>query len=76
MPTTMKTRFYLILAAAAVLASCSRQEVEVNEPAGHTYRFELIDSGTKAVLGEEGVFWDPGDLLKGLLPCCFAPRKP
>ena len=59
----MKTSFYLILAAAAVLASCSRQEVEVNEPAGHTYRFELIDGGTKAVLGEEGVFWDPGDQL-------------
>ena len=59
---TMKTKCLMTLAAvAAALVSCSRQEAEVETPAGHVYRFELVDGETKATLSEEGVFWEPGD---------------
>ena len=60
----MKTRFIMALAAsAAALISCNREEVEMTDPAGHVFRFELVDGETKATLGEEGVFWDIDDEL-------------
>lgn len=58
----MKTRFFMAMAAAAaVLVSCNREEVEMTDPAGNVYRFELVDGETKATLGEEGIFWDIDD---------------
>ena len=60
----MKTRFFMAMAAAAaVLVSCNREEVEMTDPAGNVYRFELVDGETKATLGEEGIFWDIDDEL-------------
>ena len=58
----MKTRFFMALtAAAAALVSCNREEVDMTDPAGNVFRFELVDGETKATLGEEGVFWDIDD---------------
>ena len=52
-------------AAAAVLISCQREELEeikpAAEPSGRTYRFELSEGETRATLSEEGVFWEAGD---------------
>ena len=60
----MKTRIFMAMAAAAAaLVSCNREEVEVTDPAGNVYRFELVDGETKATLGEEGIFWDIDDEL-------------
>ena len=60
----MKTRFFMTLAAvAAALVSCQREEVEVADPAGHVYRFELQYGETRATLGEQGVFWEAGDAI-------------
>ena len=69
----MKTRIFnwlTLTAVVAVLASCSREEMEVvtpvtpetpATPSGQVYHFELIDGETKATLGEDGVYWEAGD---------------
>ena len=53
--------FITLAAAAAVLLSCNQKEMEVAGRYGVVYRFELLDGGTRATLGEEGVFWETGD---------------
>ena len=50
-----------MVAAVAALVSCQRQEMEVTDPAGTVYRFELMEGETRATLGEEGVLWDIDD---------------
>ena len=60
----MKTRIFMAMAAAAAaLVSCNREEMDVTEPAGNVFRFELVDGETKATLGETGVLWDLDDEL-------------
>lgn len=69
----MKTRIFnwlTVTAVVAVLASCTREELEVvapvapetpASPSSQVYHFELIDGDTKATLGEDGVYWEAGD---------------
>ncbi len=71
----MKMRIFnwlTVTAVVAVLASCTREELEVvapvapetpASPSSQVYHFELIDGDTKATLGEDGVYWEAGDYV-------------
>jgi hypothetical protein len=50
--------FMTMVAAAAALVSCTREETEVNEQTEYVYRFELVEGETKATLDNEGVWWE------------------
>lgn len=66
----MKKIAFLMTAAAAVLISCQREEMEVIQPAeptGYVYHFGVSEGETKATLGDDGVFWAAGDQV-GLYP--------
>ena len=50
-----------LVAAAAALVSCTREETEVNDQTEFVYRFELVEGETKATLDNEGVWWEADD---------------
>ena len=52
--------FITVVAAAAALVSCTREETEVNDQTEFVYRFELVEGETKATLDNEGVWWEAG----------------
>ena len=60
-----KTFFPLVMAALAaspVLFSCTEKEQEVSvENKLYEYRFELAGDDTRALLNDDGVFWEAGD---------------
>ena len=57
------SNWFVLVAFAAFLLSCTREEIaEVDSP-GLVYRFALAETGTKATMGEDGVFWEAGDKM-------------
>lgn len=57
------SNWFVWLVFAAVLLSCTRESVTEADSTGLVYRFALAESGTKATLGDEGVFWEAGDKM-------------
>ena len=65
MQTMKKTVYPLVMAALAafpVLFSCTEKEQEVSvDNHRFEYRFSLAEDATRALLNDEGVFWEAGD---------------
>ena len=63
--TMKKTVFPLVMAALAafpVLFSCTEKEQEISvDNHRFEYRFSLAEDATRALLNDEGVFWEAGD---------------
>lgn len=70
----MKTRYFLLLAAMGLLASCTKEAdaPQINEEVttcGKTYLTVNLDTATKTYLGDDGtsthkVYWSNGDKIK------------
>ncbi|MBO4557270.1 MAG: tyrosine-protein phosphatase [Bacteroidales bacterium] len=56
-------RLLVWLAFAAAMLSCTREELAEPTPQSFVYRFTLAETGTKATMGEDGVFWEAGDQM-------------
>ena len=57
------SNWFVLIAFAAFLMSCTRVEIEEADSTGLVYRFALAEIGTKATMGEDGVFWEAGDQM-------------